>query len=399
MAVLLTLTLASSTSFAKGEKFPDKGWHKGPYLTANVGMIQVTNDKHVVTGLKFDGTIEPEFGLTFGWDIADWIGPMLQINYSTSTASVGDPNGGNNGGAAYASNPGVTFPAGTFPVENARQHIVDFSLYARATLPYFTRAGWQPDKVKIIPYAKLGGTGHAMYVNAPTAANKGGALGGGPAVGLGCEFFIWKGLFIALDATEHFIIQKAFYRNITTNAGVQNFKILEGGMKPHFALTGLFGCEAPKPPEFRVGMIVLGSGPLVPMLAAPSMEGARIAVDELNARGRRRIERVSPAAAAALERYEWPGNVRELRNVIERAVVVSQGELITELDLSDRLRADPEPRVDMQSTKEIALLAEDSDFGRGGADARCSAAPYRCAAAIARQSAGLAPPGWHRCGR
>lgn len=222
-------------------KFPEKGWHKGPYLTANVGMIQVTNDTHVVTGVKYDGTIDPEFGFTFGWDIADWIGPMLQINYSTSTSTVGDPNGGNNGGAAYPSNPGVTFPAGTFPVETARQHVIDISLFARATLPYFTRAGWQPNMVKIIPYAKLGGTGYAMYVNAPTAANKGGALGGGPAVGLGCEFFIWKGFFIAIDATEHFIIQKSFSRNITTNAGQQNFKILEGGMKPHFALNGLFG--------------------------------------------------------------------------------------------------------------------------------------------------------------
>ena len=29
-----------------------------------------------------------------------------------------------------------------------------------------------------------------------------------------------------------------------------------------------------------------------------------------------------------LEHYEWPGNVRELRNVIERATILANGELI-----------------------------------------------------------------------
>ena len=240
-AILLVTLLMSASVFAGGPDFPEKGWHKGAYLTANVGMIQVTNDTHVVTGRPFDGKIDPAFGITFGWDVADWIGPMLQINYATATDEIGDPNGGNNGGAPYPSNPGVTFPAGTFPVESARQHVLDFSLFARATLPYFTRAGWQPGGVKIIPYAKLGGTAHAMFTNAPTDANKGGALGGGPAIGIGCEFYIWKGLFIALDATEHLIIQKSYYRDITTTTGPQNFQILSGGFKPQFSLAGLFG--------------------------------------------------------------------------------------------------------------------------------------------------------------
>ena len=29
-----------------------------------------------------------------------------------------------------------------------------------------------------------------------------------------------------------------------------------------------------------------------------------------------------------LDHYDWPGNVRELRNVIERATILAQGELI-----------------------------------------------------------------------
>jgi DNA-binding NtrC family response regulator len=38
---------------------------------------------------------------------------------------------------------------------------------------------------------------------------------------------------------------------------------------------------------------------------------------------------VSAGARARLAAYQWPGNVRELRNVLERAVILSEGGLIT----------------------------------------------------------------------
>ena len=34
-------------------------------------------------------------------------------------------------------------------------------------------------------------------------------------------------------------------------------------------------------------------------------------------------------AMAALQRYRWPGNVRELQNVVERAVLLGKGPIIT----------------------------------------------------------------------
>ena len=43
----------------------------------------------------------------------------------------------------------------------------------------------------------------------------------------------------------------------------------------------------------------------------------------------RRIERIDDGVLAQLQQYEWPGNVRELENVIERAVVLSTGPVIT----------------------------------------------------------------------
>jgi DNA-binding NtrC family response regulator len=49
--------------------------------------------------------------------------------------------------------------------------------------------------------------------------------------------------------------------------------------------------------------------------------------------------RFSSAVAECLERYSWPGNVRELSNAMERAALLSRGELILPEHLPARLRA------------------------------------------------------------
>jgi DNA-binding NtrC family response regulator len=53
----------------------------------------------------------------------------------------------------------------------------------------------------------------------------------------------------------------------------------------------------------------------------------------------RSVRGIDPAALHALLRWRWPGNVRELKNVVERAVVIARGEVITVDDLPERLRA------------------------------------------------------------
>ncbi len=40
------------------------------------------------------------------------------------------------------------------------------------------------------------------------------------------------------------------------------------------------------------------------------------------------IREISPEAVAQLEQYDWPGNVRELENIIERAVVLADGDRV-----------------------------------------------------------------------
>ncbi len=50
------------------------------------------------------------------------------------------------------------------------------------------------------------------------------------------------------------------------------------------------------------------------------------------------IKGIDGNALAALMEYSWPGNVRELRNVIERSVVLAEGQFITVADLPEKFR-------------------------------------------------------------
>ena len=63
-----------------------------------------------------------------------------------------------------------------------------------------------------------------------------------------------------------------------------------------------------------------------------------------------RVERVEEAALAALAAYDWPGNVRELENTIERAVVLSDGPVVTAAQIS-MLGASPVAQGPLPSEK------------------------------------------------
>src|SRR5215831_8658465 len=56
---------------------------------------------------------------------------------------------------------------------------------------------------------------------------------------------------------------------------------------------------------------------------------------------KRELHGIRADALACLRRYSWPGNVRELENVIERAVVLTEGREITPEDLPTELRDGP----------------------------------------------------------
>jgi two-component system response regulator AtoC len=60
-------------------------------------------------------------------------------------------------------------------------------------------------------------------------------------------------------------------------------------------------------------------------------------LDGMNARGQRKIGRISQGAKAVLAAYDWPGNVRELRNVLEYAFVIGEGPVLVEGELPPEL--------------------------------------------------------------
>jgi DNA-binding NtrC family response regulator len=65
-------------------------------------------------------------------------------------------------------------------------------------------------------------------------------------------------------------------------------------------------------------------------------------LEEFNARYQREVKSVDEDARCLLLAHPWPGNARELRNVIERAVVVCEGDLLTARHLPREL-AGPAP--------------------------------------------------------
>ena len=57
----------------------------------------------------------------------------------------------------------------------------------------------------------------------------------------------------------------------------------------------------------------------------------------------KKITGISPSAQSAMMEYGWPGNIRELQNIIERAVILSNGEIgIAHLNLEIAEEAPPE---------------------------------------------------------
>jgi transcriptional regulator with PAS, ATPase and Fis domain len=79
--------------------------------------------------------------------------------------------------------------------------------------------------------------------------------------------------------------------------------------------------------------------------------------------GRRpEIHRVSPEAVAAMQQYDWPGNIRELRNVVERAMIVCQGESIERSDLPlEKIAAPPAPAFSDGAVPSLKTLLDETE--------------------------------------
>jgi two-component system response regulator AtoC len=83
---------------------------------------------------------------------------------------------------------------------------------------------------------------------------------------------------------------------------------------------------------FRLNVIPIQLPPLrdrvddVPLLVEHFLK-------KFNARLQKNVQRVSPEALATLMSYSWPGNIRELENLMERAVLLCDAEVVEVQDL------------------------------------------------------------------
>ena len=88
-------------------------------------------------------------------------------------------------------------------------------------------------------------------------------------------------------------------------------------------------------------------------------------VQQLSVKLGKQIDSIPQSVINALQNYDWPGNVRELRNVIERAVIITQGsklQLIESLDpLTSKMKSadsspDREPEIETLEQSEYRLI-------------------------------------------
>jgi two-component system response regulator HydG len=100
-------------------------------------------------------------------------------------------------------------------------------------------------------------------------------------------------------------------------------------------------------------------------------------------KNRKQIKGFSPIAMDTMVRYGWPGNVRELENIVERAVIILQGDHITERELpSTMLETGEQETVETSSypvspnrrlediEKEAILLTLEANAGNKSETAR-----------------------------
>jgi two-component system response regulator AtoC len=69
-----------------------------------------------------------------------------------------------------------------------------------------------------------------------------------------------------------------------------------------------------------------------------------------------KITGLSPEAARAFRRYSWPGNVRELRNVIERALILEDGDTISASSLPSHIV----PEIQDETSHRLSVIGADA---------------------------------------
>ncbi|MBA5874174.1 MAG: GAF domain-containing protein [Nitrospira sp. CR1.2] len=89
-----------------------------------------------------------------------------------------------------------------------------------------------------------------------------------------------------------------------------------------------------------------------------------------DARMKKHIESIPAPTLEALSRYHWPGNIRELENLVERAVILTQGTQLhvplQELRLAEPERAAASPTLQEAEREQILRVLRETKWTIGG---------------------------------
>ena len=92
-------------------------------------------------------------------------------------------------------------------------------------------------------------------------------------------------------------------------------------------------------------------------------------IDKLNSRMNKGIRGAQHEFIAQLMRHDWPGNVRELKNVIERAMNLCEGDVLTTdeliIDVKDYIRRDSIKETFMEQNSSLGLKEQMEAYEKG----------------------------------
>lgn len=85
-------------------------------------------------------------------------------------------------------------------------------------------------------------------------------------------------------------------------------------------------------------------------------------IKKYNERHGRQVTALAPHALQRLMSHDWPGNIRELEHVIERAVIVSRGDVINTIDLPESEPSESLPVPDQPSpSQDITTVLHETE--------------------------------------
>ncbi|MBT3182848.1 MAG: hypothetical protein HN337_10145 [Deltaproteobacteria bacterium] len=198
ISITLSLLLATLPSEAK----PQKGFHTGPYLTVEFGLLQSDFDTDVAANQQIGRDFEPTAGILFGWNIYDTLSVELQGRYATNLKS------------------------------GRREHIATGNVYGKYTFILDKLTDFK--NLRILPFVKLGAATRFSVLpgNVNSDRDTVTQYGFGPSPGAGIAFLAYKYFYFGIDLQGDLLIFDDIKQTVNNVPGTLVYR---GGFHPSFS--------------------------------------------------------------------------------------------------------------------------------------------------------------------